>query len=118
MEKTINISGIETKFKSSAAVPRLYRIKFKRDIFADFSKMQKLMGKKKELTELPDEACETIENMAYIMAKYADPSQSDDIVEWLSQFETFDIYMVFGQIVELWNLDSATTSTPKKNKRQ
>ena len=33
VEKTIEISGKEVKFRSSAAVPRLYRAKFKRDMF-------------------------------------------------------------------------------------
>ena len=41
LEKTVNISGKEVKFRSSASVPRLYRIKFKRDIFKDLSKLEK-----------------------------------------------------------------------------
>ena len=39
-EKTVLISGKEVRFRSSAAVPRLYRIKFKRDIFKDLSKLE------------------------------------------------------------------------------
>ena len=40
LEKTVNISGTEVRFRSSAAIPRLYRIKFKRDIFKDLSKLE------------------------------------------------------------------------------
>ena len=40
-EKTVLVSGKEVRFRSSAAVPRLYRIKFKRDIFKDLSKLEK-----------------------------------------------------------------------------
>ena len=32
MEKTINIDGKEVRLRATAAVPRLYRIKFGRDI--------------------------------------------------------------------------------------
>ena len=39
-EKTVLVSGKEVRFRSSAAVPRLYRIKFKRDIFKDLSKLE------------------------------------------------------------------------------
>ena len=39
-EKTVVISGKDVRFRSSAAIPRLYRIKFKRDIFKDLSKLE------------------------------------------------------------------------------
>ena len=40
-EKTINIGGQEVRFRSSAAIPRLYRLKFGRDIFGDLSALEK-----------------------------------------------------------------------------
>ena len=36
IQKNITIDGIEVPFKASAAVPRLYRLKFRRDIYKDF----------------------------------------------------------------------------------
>ena len=33
IKKIITIDGIEVPFKASAAVPRLYRLKFRRDIY-------------------------------------------------------------------------------------
>lgn len=49
LEKTVVISGKEVKFRSSATVPRLYRIKFKRDIFKDMAKLERsYKGKTKE----------------------------------------------------------------------
>ena len=48
IEKVINISGQDVKFRSSASVPRLYRIKFKRDIFRDLTKLEKAYSKKSE----------------------------------------------------------------------
>ena len=41
IEKMITVSGKEVKFRSSATVPRLYRIKFGRDIFKDLAKLEK-----------------------------------------------------------------------------
>ena len=35
--KTISIDGQEVTFRASAAVPRLYRVKFHRDIYKDLS---------------------------------------------------------------------------------
>ena len=75
-----HISGKEVKFRSSAAVPRLYRIKFKRDIFKDLSKLEKAYKEKqakdeKETAEgFEIEDLEIFENVAYIMAFHADPS--------------------------------------------
>lgn len=42
-EKTVLISGKEVRFRSSAAIPQLYRIKFKRDIFKDLTKLGKVL---------------------------------------------------------------------------
>ncbi len=46
IEKTIDINGQQVKFRSSATIPRLYRIKFKRDIFKDLTKLEKAYNKK------------------------------------------------------------------------
>ncbi len=74
-EKTVLISGKEVRFRSSAAVPRLYRIKFKRDIFKDLSKLEaSYKGKTDDGEELQIEDLEIFENVAYIMAFHADPT--------------------------------------------
>ena len=41
IQKTVKVANQEITFKSSAAIPRLYRIKFGRDIFKDLSKLEK-----------------------------------------------------------------------------
>lgn len=40
LEKTIAIGDKQVKFRSSATIPRLYRAKFKRDIFKDLSRLE------------------------------------------------------------------------------
>jgi hypothetical protein len=46
--KTISIDGQEVTFRASAAVPRLYRVKFHRDIYKDLSALQKSLGENDE----------------------------------------------------------------------
>lgn len=41
MERTITIDGQEVRLRASAAIPRLYRIKFQRDILQDMQKIRK-----------------------------------------------------------------------------
>ena len=44
LEKTIEIDGKPVKFRASAAIPRIYRIKFRRDIFKDLRALQNAVG--------------------------------------------------------------------------
>ena len=39
-------------FRSSATIPRLYRIKFKRDIFKDLSRLEKILKINEEVLEI------------------------------------------------------------------
>jgi hypothetical protein len=115
IEKTIVISGKPVLFRSSAAIPRLYREKFGRDIFRDLTKLEQSYGKKAtEGDELQIDDLEIFENVAYIMAYHADPSIPKTIDEWLDQFEMFSIYQVLPQILELWGENVRTDVTSKK----
>ena len=116
LEKTVNISSTEVRFRSSAAIPRLYRIKFKRDIFKDLAKLEKAYSKKAgkdEDMEIDD--LEIFENVAYIMAVHADPDIPPTVEEWLDQFDMFSIYEVLPQILDLWKVNMLTTAKAKKN---
>ena len=115
-EKTVLVSGKEVRFRSSAAVPRLYRIKFKRDIFKDLSKLEKsYKGKTDEGEDLQIEDLEIFENVAYIMAWHADPTIPGMIEEWLDEFEMFSIYEILPEILELWGTNLVTDIQSKKN---
>ena len=115
LEKTINISGQDVAFRSSATIPRLYRIKFKRDIFRDLAKLEKAYSKKaKDDEDIEIDDLEIFENVAYIMAYHADPTIPKTIDEWLDQFEMFSIYQVLPEILELWGTNMLTDVTAKK----
>ena len=114
--KTVKVGEQEVTFKSSAAIPRMYRIKFKRDIFKDLTKLEKSYKDKDDGTkELEIEDLEIFENVAYIMALHADPSTPDSIDEWLDQFEMFSIYEVLPEILELWGSNLFTDVKSAKN---
>lgn len=111
MQKTINIDGRDVPFKATAATIRNYRTRFGRDLLLDFQKLQSDTTSGETLTS---EALTIFENLAFTMAKQADPSIPDTADEWLDDFDMFSIYVVLPQIVELWQLSTLPISTPKK----
>ncbi len=116
LQKTVKVGEKEVTFRSSATIPRLYRIKFKRDIFKDLSKLEKsYKGKAKNGGSFEIEDLEIFENVAYIMAYHADHTIPDTIDEWLDQFEMFSIYEVLPEILELWGTNMITDVESKKN---
>ena len=116
IQKNIIIDGIDVPFKASAAVPRLYRLKFRRDIYQDFAALQKSVGEKTEKSSALDiESLEVFENIAYIMAKHADAAIPASPDEWLEQFNTFSIYEILPQLIDLWGLNVETQVKSKKN---
>jgi hypothetical protein len=117
IKKIISIDGIEIPFKASAAVPRLYRLKFGRDIYLVFASLQKDVQNDDESSSgLNIESLEVFENIAYITAKHADPENvPDNPDEFLEQFNTFSIYEILPQLIELWGLNTATQIESKKN---
>jgi hypothetical protein len=114
--KTISIDGQEVTFRASAAVPRLYRVKFHRDIYKDLSALQKSLGENDEnASRLDSFSLEMFVNISYIMAKHADPSIPNTPEEWLERFNTFSIYQVLPEIIDLWGLNVKADVEAKKN---
>ena len=115
VRRNIEIDGKEVAFKASAAIPRIYRIKFGRDIYKDLAKLEKSVSKNKEgNSEIDIPSLEMFENIAYIMAKHADPSIPDTPEEWLDNFNTFSIYQVLPSLIELWGLNMKRDVQAKK----
>ncbi len=119
MTKIIEIDGKKVPFKASAAIPRLYRVKYGRDIFKDLMKLEKSINtENEEDSNIDIFSLETFEDIAYLMAKHADPSVPDTAEEWLDGFSVFSIYQVLPEIINLWGLNLQTQSTSKKNEQQ
>ena len=116
IERTIEIDGIPVKFRASAAIPRIYRLKYGRDIYKDISVLEKSINESDENNSTLDTfSLELFEDLAYIMAKHADGSIPDAIEDWLDSFNTFSIYQVLPELIELWGMNIKTESEAKKN---
>ena len=85
-------------------------------------KVQRLFAK----TNLKIQVCRTdpkelegasfsFENIAFIMAKHADHAIPDTSEEGLDRFNTFSIYQVLPQLIELWGLNVKTEVESKKS---
>lgn len=112
IEKTIKIDGKDVKMRASAAVPRIYRLKFQRDIYKDMVQLQNSFSGDSVGTD----SLEIFENVAYIFAKHADPENVPDSPdEWLEEFNMFSIYEVLPQLVDLWGLNVEQEVNSKKN---
>lgn len=118
LEKTLSISGRDVTFRASAAIPRLYRMKFGRDIFRDLTKLESAYQNRSDEDE-PEEFqvrdLELFENVAYVMALHGDPETPKEIDEWLDQFEMFSIYEILPEILSLWGKNMVKDVSAKKN---
>lgn len=114
--KSIEIDGKNVMFRASAAIPRMYRVRFHRDIYRDLRGLEKAVkdgGEKNSNIDLL--SLEIFENIAYIMAKHADNTIPDTVEEWLDGFSTFSIYRILPSLIELWGLNVQTEIRSKKN---
>lgn len=115
--REIYVGGKVLKMRASALIPRLYRVKFGRDLIRD---MKALEGNFREAKENPDRCLSAMdltlfENIAWVMAKHADPEVPSDPDEWLDGFDSvLSVYEVLPEILALWSDNLATTSIPAK----
>lgn len=125
--REISYSGGSVVLGCSALVPRMYRLRFGRDLVRD---MARLSAGLKRLHALPEDATEEerinaqfdvldlelFENVAWVMAKHASPDTVPNVPdEWLMSMDgAFPIYEILPGIIELWGLNNKTTSIPKK----
>lgn len=116
MDKIIEIDGKEVKFRATARTPRLYRVLIGRDMIQDMNKLMKAYDrKKKNDDDLDIIDLQIFEDVAYTMARHADPDMAEKTAdEWLDGFDMFSIYEVLPHILELWAINTKQTSTPKK----
>ena len=95
-------------------MPRLYRLKFRRYIFKDFIALEQSV--QENTSGITIDSLELFENIAYIMAKHADPNGvPENPDDWLENFNTFSIYEILPQLMDLWGLNIETQSESKKN---
>lgn len=120
MEATVKIDGKDVRFKATAAVPLLYRRKFNRDLLRDLREVAEAMkGKTATRSDFPLQTLTTFEQMAYIMAKHAEPDTvPDSPEEWLDGFSIMPVYAIFPVILDLWSGNMEGLEESKKKAGQ
>lgn len=131
MKKIVNIGGKECLLRTNAALPRLYRLLLRRELFQDFDALIRIVASVNKALKDKDapapmlgeqlDMLTLVENIAYIMHKNGDPGQPDTVEKWLAQFEDETALTepaVLTAIIDLWNHDAETTSKEKKKKDQ
>lgn len=114
VSKDVLIDGKTVHFRASAAVPRMYRLKFGRDMFQDMGTLTEAFSK----DDIGMDGLEVFENVAYIFAKHADPQVPDTPDEWLEEFNMFSIYQVLPELMDLWGMNQQQTAEGKKRAAQ
>lgn len=125
MDRIIRIDDQDVKFRATARTPRLYRGLVGRDMIQDMEKLKTAFNKAAKVSDdASDEEkrdaqlsmidLEIFENIAFVMAKHANPDITASADEWLDQFQMFSIYQILPELLKLWAINTATTSTPKK----
>ena len=116
MDRIIEIDGKQVKFRATARTPRLYRAIVGRDMISDMNKLKRAYDRNTtDGDELDIADLQIFEDTAYIMARHANPEMIEKSADdWLDTFNMFSIYEVLPQILDLWALNTKTTSTSKK----
>lgn len=115
MEKTIIIDGKKVNFKSNGATPLRYKAQFGKDYFNEILKLAPLQSLKEKKTIDPKLLAsldfEVFYNLAWIMAKTADPTIPEPM-EWLEQFDEFPMAQIIPELQGM--MSSSFQSTKKK----
>ena len=120
MDRIIKIDGKDVKFRATARTPRLYRGIIGRDMIVDMNSLCKAYNEAEKARKNGEEKSLTIDNLqifedvAYIMARHADPTMVLTPDEWLDSFNMFSIYEILPTLLELWAINNKTTSSAKK----
>jgi len=113
LEKTIVIDGKPVRFKSTGAIPLRYKSQFGKDFFKELMKISVLEGDQIKPEDLEKVDFDVFYNIAWTMAKTADPSIPDP-VEWLDGFEVFPMLDIIPELQELIHSNLTTEGNTQK----
>lgn len=117
MERMLTIDGRQVRFKSSGAFLLRYKQQFGRDAFQDIFKLQKAVRwdkhqKKNILVNINALDLEVFFNLAWTLAKTADPSIPPPM-QWLDGFSTFPLNDIMPELMDLIQLSLGSTAELK-----
>ena len=114
MDKIVEVSGKEVKFRSVATLPKIYKMYFRRDFFNDLDLLQDY----KYVMDCVNDKAEIniFENVAWSMAKLAD-SSLPNLERWKESFEDFTIKDIIKDIQDILS-DSIVATEKKTNNKK
>lgn len=112
MYREIKIGERTVPMRANGATPIRYRMVFGKDLISEFQQVENNYSI----------AIETISELAFIMAKAASNAVMDNLnqsayVNWLEQFEPFDLTNSADEIIDLYMGNAKTSSEVKKKAR-
>lgn len=112
MYREIKIGNRTIPMSANGATPIRYRMVFGKDLISEFQNVENNYSV----------AMDTISELAFIMAKAGEKADMDMLnrnanVDWLEQFEPFDITNVADAIVDVYMGNAQTSSEVKKKAR-
>ena len=115
--KMIEIDGKPVEFQASAALPRIDRIMFGRDVYKDLRTLNDaIKDQTEDASTLDGFSLEMFEDLAFVMWSAAHPDEKYNTPdEWLDQFNTFSIYQILPELIDLWGMNIKTTVPTGKN---
>ena len=122
--RTVIIDGQEIPMRISGATVIYYRQEFRKDFFAQMSKLNNNEinfdenGNPVSMT-IPEDSVETILEMGYVMAKQGNPKMKESYIEWLDGFSFEAITeSALAEITSMIFGDQQTIEEPKKNNEE
>ena len=112
MQKVINVGGKDITFKATASTPLRYRERTGRDLLRDLFSIS-AASSQGGAVDMSKVDTNIITELAYTMAKQADPDLPE-YVDWLDEFEPFDVINACGEILTLWGMSQKQLEKSKK----
>lgn len=106
IKSTVKVGDREVELACSASTPLKYKRTFGKDLLQEINEMSKTQ----DVTGLSE--------LAFVMAKQANPGIEDNLDDWLDNFDLLDFYNadVIESILDLWGKNVKQLSKPKKNR--
>lgn len=123
MEKIVSVGEKKVVLRATAALPRVYRSIFGRDVFKDITPMleryQKIDPEKTDdlsmVNQIGDYDMETLENLTFAMAWMGMPDvQKMEPLEWFDSFSSPELAVMEQEAFTLWVMDNYTIDEAKK----
>lgn len=119
MDKIIKIAGKEVTVRKTFGTELRYKRQFGREFQTDLrvilamrSEMTPDLSKEEKARIVMSVETEWMYDILFIMAQQADSTITDEL-EWLDRFDSFNIWLVFDQIIPL--LVAESKASPKND---